>query len=198
MGSFISNLTKGFIRSTVNQVGRDGGRVISNQIYGDKHSIPIRNVGTSDSSILHDVDIQEVSDDVLRSQLLEEGYKPRYCKFHPVTKVVWYIVSWIVNIMPIIGFVPPIIIFIIGINKCFSKQVVYEKKVQVSSFVPDRRYKTGRRLAGYVEDTVKAKLNARKEDRIKNIKIGLFYIAIAIFTIIISMRAWDIVLDTKE
>lgn len=43
--SFLGQLAKGFVRSAVNQVGRDGGRVISNQIYGDAHSTPIRNAG---------------------------------------------------------------------------------------------------------------------------------------------------------
>ena len=43
--SFLGQLGKGFIRSAVNQVGRDGGRVISNQVYGDAHSTPIRGVG---------------------------------------------------------------------------------------------------------------------------------------------------------
>lgn len=30
------------VRSAVNQIGRDGGKVISNQIYGDSHSMSIR------------------------------------------------------------------------------------------------------------------------------------------------------------
>lgn len=46
MGSFINELAKGFVRSAVNQVGRDAGRVVSNNIYGDAHSIPHRNVST--------------------------------------------------------------------------------------------------------------------------------------------------------
>lgn len=40
--SFIDNLAKGFVRSAVNQVGRDGGKVISNKIYGNSHSTPIK------------------------------------------------------------------------------------------------------------------------------------------------------------
>ena len=42
---FITQLGKGFIRSAVNQVGRDGGKVISNSLYGDAHSTPIRRAG---------------------------------------------------------------------------------------------------------------------------------------------------------
>ncbi len=51
MSSFFSNLAKGFVRSAVNQVGRDGGRVISNAIYGDKHSTPFRNVSGNNAVV---------------------------------------------------------------------------------------------------------------------------------------------------
>lgn len=40
--SFFTNLGKGFIQSAVNQVGRDYGRTISNEAFGNRHSIPIR------------------------------------------------------------------------------------------------------------------------------------------------------------
>lgn len=39
--SFILQLLKGFIRSGVNQVGRDGGKVISKKLYGTSHSTSI-------------------------------------------------------------------------------------------------------------------------------------------------------------
>jgi hypothetical protein len=42
--SFILQLLKSFIRSGVNQVGRDGGKVISNEIYGNSHKTPINNI----------------------------------------------------------------------------------------------------------------------------------------------------------
>ena len=44
---FGKNLAKGFVRSAINQVGRDGGKVISNQLYGDAHSVPHRSVNGS-------------------------------------------------------------------------------------------------------------------------------------------------------
>lgn len=47
--SFFTQLGKSFIRSAVNQVGRDGGKVISNQIYGNLHSTPIRLVANADT-----------------------------------------------------------------------------------------------------------------------------------------------------
>ena len=42
--SFTNQLFQGFVKSAVNQVGRDGGKVISNQVYSDSHATPIRGV----------------------------------------------------------------------------------------------------------------------------------------------------------
>lgn len=39
---FLEQLFKGFFRSAVNQVGKDGGRIISNKIYNGNNSIPFR------------------------------------------------------------------------------------------------------------------------------------------------------------
>lgn len=47
MSNFAKNLAKGFIRSAVNQVGRDGGRVISNNLYNGNNYVPLKNVGDS-------------------------------------------------------------------------------------------------------------------------------------------------------
>ena len=46
---FGKDLAKGLVRSAVNQVGRDAGKVVSNQLYGDAHSVPHRSVGSSGS-----------------------------------------------------------------------------------------------------------------------------------------------------
>ncbi|MDE5975432.1 MAG: hypothetical protein K2G69_02660 [Muribaculaceae bacterium] len=41
MGNFFGSLAKGMVRSAANQVGRDGGRVVSNQIYGNRNYTPV-------------------------------------------------------------------------------------------------------------------------------------------------------------
>ena len=41
---FLIQLIKSFFRSVVNQVGKDGGKVLSNKIYGDKHKTPFTNI----------------------------------------------------------------------------------------------------------------------------------------------------------
>jgi len=45
--SFLDSLIKGFVRSTVNQVGRDLGRVFSNRTMKGKNAIPHTHVPTS-------------------------------------------------------------------------------------------------------------------------------------------------------
>ena len=42
--SFARQLGEGFVRSTVNQVGRQTGNVIANGIYGNAHSIPFKTI----------------------------------------------------------------------------------------------------------------------------------------------------------
>ncbi len=70
MGNFIQNLAKGFIRSAVNQVGRDGGKIISNQIYGDAHSTPYRNT-SSQYTNNEEVIYKEVSPDEVREKAIK-------------------------------------------------------------------------------------------------------------------------------
>jgi hypothetical protein len=42
--SFIVSLIKGFFRSAVNQVGRDGGKIVSKKIYGDNNSSSVQKI----------------------------------------------------------------------------------------------------------------------------------------------------------
>lgn len=39
------NFFETFVNAAVSQVGQDGGRVISNKIYGDGHAMPVRIAG---------------------------------------------------------------------------------------------------------------------------------------------------------
>jgi hypothetical protein len=48
---FFKNLPKEFIRSAVRQVGRDGGKVISNKVYKGRHGTPIYNSGSSSGNV---------------------------------------------------------------------------------------------------------------------------------------------------
>ena len=76
MGNFTEDLAKGFIRSAVNQVGRDGGKVISNSIYGNAHSTPIRGIGKNTHNQFFDESTNEViSPEELRLRAEAEGFQ---------------------------------------------------------------------------------------------------------------------------
>lgn len=87
--SFISDLGQGFIRSAVNQVGRDGGKVISNQLYGNAHSTPIRGIGmTNKNEYINIANGEFISPEQLRDKAMEEGFKCSACKYSTVTKII--------------------------------------------------------------------------------------------------------------
>ena len=69
--SFLTDLAKGFVRSAVNQVGRDGGKVISNRLYGDRHSTPIRNVSSQNGIYYDETTSTPISEEELRERIFE-------------------------------------------------------------------------------------------------------------------------------
>ena len=49
--SFGMQLAEGFVRSTVNQVGRQTGNVIANNIYGNAHSTPFKIITEANKNV---------------------------------------------------------------------------------------------------------------------------------------------------
>src|SRR5690606_15969432 len=124
--SFLNNLAKGFVRSAVNQVGRDGGKVISNQVYGNNHSTPIRNVSNNQSQT-QNIDV---------STLIEE-------KEYVWVKFFWAII--ISGFLPILG---GLIIIYRGFVNYNKKLIKMYKTESQSVYASDKRYKTGVRYEG--------------------------------------------------
>ena len=94
MGNFTEDLAKGFVRSAVNQVGRDGGKVISNSIYGNAHSTPIRGIGKNTHNQFFDESTNEViSPEELRLRAEAEGFQVSLFRYNAGIKIVLYIVS---------------------------------------------------------------------------------------------------------
>lgn len=79
-GKLLYRFRKGFIRSAVNQVGRDGGKVISNSLYGNAHATPIRGVNMNQNKQYTDETTNEViTPEELRKRGESEGL---YVKVH--------------------------------------------------------------------------------------------------------------------
>lgn len=135
--SFLQNLGKGFVRSAVNQVGRDGGKVISNKVYGDGHSTPIRGAGNSGSQEYNYIEGKEISIDEFQSHNLI-GFFSRgtghYILIGTLT-LLFFGLSWIYYIIKFFK-----------LQKLQTVPKLVQKEVHV--YKPDRRYKYGERYEG--------------------------------------------------
>lgn len=137
--SFIENIAKGFIRSAVNQVGRDGGKVISNKIYKNNHSTPVRVIGSSDKekNSLHDNNGFNC-----RSDFRKSGYKAELLG----SSALFYMLLVVVGlVIPIIG---PLFWIYFSVKNFTKKYTRFYTISQEPVYVKDRRYKTGVRQEG--------------------------------------------------
>ena len=158
MGSFINDLAKGFVRSAVNQVGRDAGRVVSNNIYGDAHSIPHRNVSAGAAGRVSSVGKVEDEETVIIEP--SEGKAIARC-----------VVALFFN------FLGAIILLVVGYRKLKNKYVasawLYESQ---AVYVADGRYKTGERYDGHQLSRRKIEVPADEFMIEKNEKIAKIYL----------------------
>lgn len=182
--SFVGNLAKGFIRSAVNQVGRDGGRVVSNKLYGDSHAMPIRGTGTETTRCY------EIEEGHEKEHLLKNGYKPAY---HIVGNFAFLFYGIILTFFTagLFGIVP----LIRGIHKYSSGKVTYTKKSLVPVYVSDRRYKSGGRFEGVTESEQEIKIDASGEDlkklrkaAMRDIVFGALGCIIFVFALILTRK----------
>lgn len=151
--SFINSLFKGFIRSAVNQVGRDGGKVISNKVYGDSHSKPIRIVDNSHKQSKAHIESREKL--ISRGDVEAEGLKAMPVKLNIGNTIFGFIVSLFI---PLVG---SLYWLYKSLSSILTKSIPFYNISQVGIYKQDRRYKTGRRLEGY--RTVKQKTNIKAD-----------------------------------
>lgn len=172
--SFLENLAKGFIRSAVNQVGRDGGKVISNNVYGDKHSTPIRSTNNEINNFITENNSQTLD----RADLLKEGFKEELMGNSIMMNIFIVIGSFA---LPILGSLYWTIIGLINLFKNTTKFYIYK---QQSVYKSDRRYSTGKRLDGYQNVKVYSinKIIATKSERIIYFTKSIIAFGLAYFT----------------
>lgn len=158
MGSFINGLAKGFIRSAVNQVGRDAGRVVSNNIYGDAHSIPHRNVSTGGAGRITGV-----------GKVVDEGVQP----IVPSVGAAWFW-GFVGFVFSIIG---GVVLLIIGYRKLKNKHTAYGwQYTSQAVYVADNRYKRGERYDGRQLSRRKVEIEADDYTIAINEKIAKIYL----------------------
>lgn len=192
--SFITNLAKGFVRSTVNQVGRDTGKIISNKIYGDAHATPIKGVKCEKGIYYGE------SDNILTEQefthiIRTQGYKKKYFNTNLIAKL-WEFFLGLSATMIIhyywgqyYALIPPILLIICGIATILigNESMTITSNQEVPVFKTDLRCKDGRRLTEYKE--VEALQEIPPTNGYKKAKriIGSTYILLAIYMYVSSL-----------
>lgn len=178
--SFLANLGKGFVRSAVNQVGRDGGRVISNSLYGDAHATPIRRVGEQAQSAPQQPNregVVEVTADEVRQSYIESGYKLKLSR----TSVGQVIGVALLGVIPV--FISSLAFVFAAIRRVwyfFTDDAVYAKRAMVARRVPDKRYSRGYRVEGYVKGWDEIRIPPTLGERFAHLIIAFIYTIVAV------------------
>ena len=128
--SFGMQLAQGFVRSTVNQVGRQTGNVIANNFYGNAHSVPHRNTGN-----------MNYDKNTYLSEAIGEPTEPEYKKPTFLKYCLWFFLSLCIPIGSAITFFHGLFIYLSKNIKCFNYSTH-------EAFIDDRRYKEGVRSLG--------------------------------------------------
>lgn len=154
---FINNLGKGFIRSAVNQVGRDAGRVVSNNMYGNAHATPYRNASRNQ-----------------QQQIYEEDVLIKYADQAPIS---WLEIIVRIIIAAFFTLIGGIVLIIYGYNKLKKAGL---KKATQYVHIPIYREGTfgeNREIINYVVRKVgKKEVQANEEEEIRNIKEAKAYL----------------------
>lgn len=150
--SFINNLGKGFVKSAVNQVGRDAGRQVSNAVFSETAK-------SKKGDIVSVSELQPVSNNIF-----------------------WNVIGMlIVSAFPFLGGFLCVIQGIMNLFFIDYKEYFRIEKHEV--YVPDRRFKTGKRLDGHRDVKVFFKGEIDRETKNINMIKGIIYIIIGVVSI---------------
>lgn len=143
MSNFVNNLAKGFVRSAVNQVGREGGRVISNQLYNGRNYVPIQNVGQPAGY----------------GQPYQQAEMPEATtiKDKPFSGGGYVVCALLAFLFPVIGAIG---VFIYGLVRYGNRMMTVTWTESQHQVIQDRRYKSGVRDGGYINIQRTAKVPA--------------------------------------
>jgi len=165
------NLGKEFVRAAVRQLGRDGGKVISNKVYKGKHSTPIyhHNPNLAPSNNFNQTSNQTEYVDVTEIDF----------SIQPEVKGpnLWVVLKGIlIQIIPL-GTIAVIIQAIRYVTK--KDEYIFTR---TPNRVPDKRYKDGFRIDGYsiVKTNQKRLLQDAEKKRLKW-RGYLYFVSVILF-----------------
>lgn len=175
------NLFESMIHSAANQFARDGGKALSNSVYGDAHSTPIRRVGrqTADDGVsqpIYEGDKVEVTAEEVRQYYTENGMSLKVSR----TSVGQVIGVAILGVIPF--FISALAFAFASIRRIwyfFSDDAIYAKKALVARKVPDRRCRCGYRIEGYQKGYETIAIPPTLRERSVHLLVAFLYAIIA-------------------
>ncbi|MDE6803401.1 MAG: hypothetical protein K2J29_02045 [Muribaculaceae bacterium] len=164
--SFLKNLAQSFVKSAVNQVGRDGGKIISTNIYRDNgFSTHQPQQASFQRAYENEVQIPD------NAKLQQPYLKKRIIFFLMIVGVIFPLGT--------------IVAFIYGLLRFFKRDAKVIWTQTRSTRTRDRRYRSGYRITGTYEISHSAKVPAEDYDIAQYRRQGIIIMSItAIFALI--------------
>lgn len=195
--SFLANLGKGFVRSAVNQVGRDGGRVISNKVFGDAHATPVRHVGSAGTHVGGGSPSTEGMTDLqLRAWAMEHGYKLTGRRSSSLSSTLAMAIH---ALFPLYygGLMFGLAAFR-RLYLLFWGKAWFAKKISHYERVADRRYKSGEKMVANGTNLEVVEVEPQAVERLVHIPRLLLYTALAVANIWFSVVFWQSLNDEDQ
>ena len=192
---FLGSLGKGFIRSAVNQVGRDTGKVVSNRIYGNAHATPIKGISYSEGKYYDEINNLPINESEFAEKLSKEGFKVKYFTTNPFFKtILWSIGILSTSFISALSnkyyaLIPPICLVFYATMRLIlaNKQMTIYINKEIATYKKDGRYSTGKRMTGYSTGKVEQDILPTRKFINKSWIIFLLYIGLAILMYLTGM-----------
>lgn len=188
--SYAKQLADTFVKATVREIGRNGGKVISNKLYGDAHSTPQRIMIQNNQAVYEDgthvsKEVMEQALNDAREEMAANGEKRS--KIGKCNGVGTFIFMFIIGAIPLLGMLTSLYYIIWAIPSLKGYTFIKSKSYQTMT-VADGRYRGGYRVVGGGEVTELLKFPAlNREEKLKNIGLGLFYLIMAFVFVAIRL-----------
>lgn len=173
-------LGKDFTRAIANQVIIDANKNANRSIHNEHENlIPIRVINNTNFYYIREN--RNTSYDEAIQVLKSEGFIVNL----KLANLAIPIIIFIFTLWP--NFISSTIFIIVGILKITKKNTLYWKYNKVSTYVTDRRYKSGVRHDGFYNEKVKLLMPANYTEKQEYKKRGYLYIGLGLIQLFISI-----------
>lgn len=164
--SFGTQLFQGFVRSAVNQVGRDGGKVISNRVYGNSHSSPIRGISNHQKV---EIEGRVISEDFSAEPWFSSKWY--FYLLYPISLTFFFWLLWPLAIIR-------------GVELITRKYTEVKVPFNEPVYVSDRRFSDGKRFVGNQTRYQTYKVESPPEHIRKHRIKGIFFLTLSVIMMI--------------